>query len=271
MRAELPGLCLTIVFVVLALFSAPVSAQTINGIVLEDVIELPIELARVVLVTLDGDSITSALTDENGFFSLGAGSAGRFVLVASALGYRTARSERIEIEDDEVRVTQMHLALRPIPVAGVVVESEIEELVVPELVANGFYERRQKGWGEFLTPGQIRNHPATYTPQLFREMQTVRLFPNRGRGTGPWNDSVQIVKNVGGGLRIEDRTCTPYIWVDDVLIQMLPGESLDDVAPKETIEAIEVHRAPFGAPLRYLRDFDPDVACGAILIWTNRR
>ena len=257
----------------------PLEAQTLRGLLLEDVTDLPISLGRVVLATIEGDSVASVLTDEQGFFSVDADASGRYVLVASALGYRTGRSERIELERGEVRVTQMYLALRRIPVAGVEVTAAqvaaADEVEIPELADRGFYDRLEAGWGEYLTPGQIRAHAGAYTPQLFREMFTVELVPNRGRGSGPWNDGVVLKRDGGSRLigaegELGTGLCEPIIWVDDVLTPLMPGESLDDVAPKETVEGIEVHRAGFGAPLRYFQDNSMD-ACGAILIWTNRR
>lgn len=237
---------------------------------LEEFTEQPIELGRVTLMTVDGDSVAATLTDDQGFFSVEAGSPGRYVVLAAALGYRTARSEYLELEDDQVQVLQLRLSLRPIPVEGVVVEGTMaDEPIVPELLSRGFYERMERGQGEFLTPAQIRNHPATYTPQLFREMTTVELASDRGRGTGPWNDRVMIKPIIPG--RGEARSCEPHLWIDNVLTELMPGEGLDDAVPKDEIEGIEVYRAPFGAPLRYLRNFDPERACGAVVIWTNRR
>ena len=55
--------------------------------------------------------------------------------------------------------------------------------------------------------------------------------------------------------------------MDDVLIDLQPEESLEDVAPRDAIEAVEVYRAPFGAPLRY----QSTSKCGVILVWTMRR
>ncbi len=254
----------------------PAGAQTLRGLVLEEATEAPIPLGRVVLVTLDGDSVQATLTDEQGFFSIDGGGAGGYVLVVSALGYRTARSERVELASGEVRITQMYLSLRPIPVSGVdVTTSAPDEVEIPELAERGFYDRMETGWGEFLTFGQIRVHGGAYTPQLFREMLTIELIPDRGRGSGPWSDRV-VLKLDSGSRRVGSDgwlgagMCAPVIWVDDVLTPLMPGENLDDVAPKEIIEGIEVHRAGFGAPIRYFQNNSAS-ACGAILIWTNRR
>lgn len=273
-RRVLWSLAACVIFVVLA--DTPAGAQTLRGLVLEEVTELPISLGRVVMVTLEGDSVQATLTDEQGFFSIDAGEAGRYVLLVSALGYRTTRSERVELESGEVRITQMYLSLRPIPVAGVdVTTSAPDEVEIPELAERGFYDRMNAGWGEFLTAGQVRTHGGAYTPQLFREMLTVDLVSDRSRGSGPWSDRV-VLKRDSGSRRVSSDgqlgagMCEPMIWIDEVLTPLMPGENLDDVAPKETIEGIEVHRAGFGAPVRYFQN-NSACACGAILIWTNRR
>lgn len=251
------------------------AAQSVAGLILEEFTEEPVRLARVVLATLEGDSVASALTDENGYFAVRASEAGRFYLLASAFGYRASRSERLELESDQRRVVQMHLSLRPLPVEGVTVEAGPGDGPrIPELEARGFYDRLERGEGEFLSPGQIASHPGTYTPQLFREMTSVWLLPPEQGSLGPWSDRVWI-RQREGRQRADDGTprglCEPHLWVDDVRVELMPGESLDDLVPKAELEGIEVFVAPFGPPLRYLRDADPERACGAILFWTNRR
>jgi len=254
---------------------AGASAQSLAGLILEEFTEEPVALAEVVLATLEGDSVAAALTDENGYFAVEAPEAGRFYLVASAFGYRASRSERLDLDAGQQRVVQLHLSLRPLPVEGVRVEAGPGDGPrVPELEARGFYDRLERGEGEFLTPGQIAAHPGTYTPQLFREMTSVWLLPAQNGSRGPWSDRVWIRKREGrqrGGDGTPEGLCEPHLWVDDVRVELMPGEGLDDLVPKAQLEGVEVFVAPFGPPLRYLRDADPDRACGAILFWTNRR
>ena len=134
-----------------------------------------------------------------------------------------------------------------------------------ELVANGFYDRMLAGRGEFLTPEDIANADVPHTPQLFREMTLVRVLPREDRRGGPWNDRVMIRRTTIRGL------CTPTIYVDDRWVELMPGEGLDDLVPKQTLEAVEVYRA-FEAPLRYLRTTEyGDDGCGVILFWTINR
>lgn len=245
-------------------------AQTVRGLLLESVTETPIELGQVVLVTAEGDTVDVALTDGEGFFSLDGEEGGLYAIIGSALGYRAAQSETVDIEDAGVVIVQLRLAPAPVPVAGVVVQADrLNEPRVPELEGTGFYERLERGSGDFLTPAEIRAHPGVYTPQLFREIHNVMLVPVTDGATGPWNDSIKIRKAMRGARA--DRTCAPMIWIDDVYTELMPGEGLHDAIPKRDILGIEVHTPHSQAPLRYYREYHPDKICGVVLIWTRRR
>jgi len=72
-----------------ALASSPsLHAQTIHGRLLDIDTGLPIDLGLVIMLTESGDSITSALTTQNGYFSLTSPMPGTFLLLGSAWGYR---------------------------------------------------------------------------------------------------------------------------------------------------------------------------------------
>ncbi|MEM7415708.1 MAG: carboxypeptidase-like regulatory domain-containing protein [Gemmatimonadota bacterium] len=246
------------------------AAQTVRGLLLEHATETPIELGRVLLVTADGDPIDETLTDAEGFFSLESDDAGFYAIVGSALGYRPAQSETVQVDEGGVVIVQLQLLLAPVPVPGVVVRADrLNEPRVPELEGTGFYERLERGRGDFLTPAEVRAHPGTYTPQLFREIHNVMLVPVTDGATGPWNDSIKIRKAMRGARA--DRTCAPMIWIDDVYTQLMPGEGLHDAIPKRDILGIEVHTPHSDPPLRYFRENHPDKICGVVLIWTRRR
>ncbi len=246
-------------------------AQTVRGILSERVTYAPIEGGAVVLVDPSADTVGRTITDERGYFSLEAARAGDYYLIASALGYRSVRSDAVTLEDGGVQIVELDMAPSPIPVEGFLVESEGGEPEIPGLAGTGFYDRMADGWGDFLAPGEVAAHAAAHTPQLFREMAYVELMPAEDGAPGPWNDRVMIRSNSKVGRSLEDRLCAPHIYIDGVLTELMPGEGLEDAAPRETIEAIEVHPAPFGAPLRYFRNLDPKRECGVVLIWTRRR
>lgn len=266
-------------------------AQTLRGLLVERETQIPIELGRITLLTEDRDSVAAVLTDEQGYFSVSAPDPGLYRLVGSALGYRGSMIGPFELEEGDVRVVEVQVGVLPVALPGLMVAPErLAEPEVATLVATGFYDRLAEGRGEFLTPGEIAASPVRHTPQLFREMTTVRLLPALGDGAnGPWNDRVLISPNPtmdpGAGATPEERRrrsdaiersrnpryesmlCAPRVFRDGVLLERNPGESLADAVPKSEIEAVEVFRAPFGAPAEYQGTSN----CGVVLIWTVRR
>ena len=254
-----------------AICTAPCAGQTVRGLLLERDTQRPINLGSVTMLTEDRDSVTSTLTNEDGFFSITAPESGTYQLVGSALGYRGSVLGPFELDDGVTQVVQFQLGPLPVMLEGFTVSAEqLEEPEVANLVATGFYDRLAEGRGQFLTPGQILASTVRFTPQLFREMTFVALERVAGEAaSAPWNDQVWVRPVDPRAVRA-DLKCPPRVYLDDVFINLLsmdPQPSLDDLVKKEDLEAVEVFRAPFGAPLRYQQDN----ACGVILLWTKLR
>lgn len=268
-RSSAEPVLLLLASALLWLAPQPVAAQTVRGVVSERATYEPIEGATVILIDASADTVARALTEERGFFSLDAPESGEYYLIASALGYGSVRSDAVTLEDDGVRIVELDMAARPIPVEGVLVETEGGEPEIPGLAGTGFYDRLADGWGEFLTPGEVLGHPGEYTHQLFREMVTVEFVRAEEGPASPFTDRMMLRSNAppdttgSGG---PGWLCEPLIYIDGIRTELMPGESLHDAAPRDEIEAIEVHPAPFGAPLRYFPSFEPG-SCGVILIW----
>lgn len=254
---------------VLWLAPEPLGAQTLRGVVSEPATYEPIEGATVMLIDTSADTVARTITEERGFFSLDAPESGDYYLIASALGYGPVRSDPVRLEDDAVQIVELDMSARPIPVEGVLVETEGGEPEIPGLAGTGFYDRLADGWGEFLTPGEVLGHPGEYTHQLFREMVTVEFVRAEEGPASPFTDRIMVRSNAPPDTAGSDGPgwlCEPLIYIDGIRTELMPGESLHDAAPRDEIEAIEVHPAPFGAPLRYFPDFKPG-ACGVILVW----
>lgn len=268
-KATLKARRVCLVLFASGLFAADLRAQIVRGVVSDRGTYQPVASSTVRLVHASGDTVGQTITNEDGYFSLSADGEGDFYLIASALGYRSIQSEVVPLEEGDVKVIELDMEAQAVAIEGLRIETQGGEPELRGLVGTGFYERAAEGHGEFLFPGEILRHPAEYTPQLFREMTTmVHLERADGPTRGPWNDQVMI-RSHKMGRRLEDRLCSPHIWIDNVFTELMPGESLDDAVPKDSIQAIEVYRAPWGAPARYFRDADPARACGAVLIWTK--
>lgn len=254
----------------LLLSAAPASAQTVRGILLErDTYEL-IDFGTVYLLDEDGDTIAAALTDEEGLFRLHAAGPGSYRVIGHAFGYLLGGAGPFELEEDALRVVELSLVPAPIAVEGLDVEVE-SRLVISddELLANGFYERMLEGRGQFLTPEDLENSDARYTPMLLRGMEYVR--PQYG--AAGWQIWPSLWNPYGSGR--DGSSCTPHVWVDDVWVnregyeQYPEGLGLEDVVPKSSIKALELYWG-MQAPLRYSAAVEPmELPCGALLIWTK--
>jgi hypothetical protein len=239
-------------------------AQTVRGVLSEEVTEAPIELGTVEAISHAGRVVDSSLTDPRGFFELQLPGDGEYVLRATALGYTTGRSDAFEIMDDGTRILYVNLRPAPVEIAGLVVEADRRDSpdYVPNLIDRGFYERLQKGRGQFLAPGDIAASDAFFTSQLFDGLRNV--LPDYSKPA--WARGVTYIAATERG------NCSPRIFVDGIRISMLlaEGDYLSDIAPIEEVLAAEVFWGPFQAPMRY-QGTTYDNSCGVVLLWTRRR
>lgn len=245
-----------------ALAVAPVEAQEIRGILSDRDSYTPIDIGEVALLDSRLDTLAQAITDENGYFVFPLPESGEYYVIASALGYQALRSEPLFVGADEVRVVEIHMESRPLPVEGIVVEARADEPQAVELRSTGFYERMAEGRGEYLTPGQIAASEVRWPQQLFWGMRTVRVHQRSHERAGIWNDILVIPNRQSRGY------CRPSVYVDGRWIRedmIAEGASLADIVHKEEILAVEVYEWPFGVP----RLYTGKQACGVILFWTE--
>lgn len=269
-----------------AIHAAPSDAQTLRGILSERETYVPISLGTVYLTTESGDTLGRTLTAEQGYFEFEVPDEGSYFLIASALGYRAVRSDRVEVVRGSMQVVELTMLARPVPIEGVLVEADYDEPEIPGLVGTGFYDRAgaglARGRGEFIFPGQIFVSEAKIPQALFWGSRTVRVHQTRAAPllprnpaearppadpweldrVGPWDDILVIPNRTGPGY------CSPSVYVDGIWLQeMNPGESLADVVPVRELMAIEIYEWPFGVPQQYAGKQE----CGVILFWTGRR
>lgn len=244
--------------------AAHASAQSVRGIVSEAVTEAPIELATVRLFESSGAVVATTLTDARGFFHIDISSDGEYILRAEAFGYRAGRSDAVEVLDDGMQIIYLNLEPAPVAIEGVEVETTGTAPVSlrPSLSERGFWERVEKGRGQFLLPGQIANSDVNFTAELFEGMDHVRT--NYARPV--WARGVSFIAATDRG------NCSPRVFVDGIRMSMLlaEGDFLSDIAPIEDVLAVESFWGPFQAPGRY-QGTTIENSCGVVLIWTRRR
>lgn len=252
-RALLPGL-----FALLTLLAAgagvDLDAQTVYGVLLERGTDRPIDLALVSLLTVEGDSVLSVLSDEDGRFRLDAPHEGDFRIAASALGYRaTISSSVLSLPKGSSMTLEFRVEPLPIEIGGLTIEARPSLIRQPALVRNGFVDRAQRGFGRFVMPYEI---------DASNTSSTSDLLARTGRVT---------TRYALGGDRIYMRGmrgfCTPTVFVDGLRVD-LSDVSIDVIAPKFDLEAAEVYRSAVEAPPRFGGAME---GCGVIVLWTRTR
>ncbi len=154
----------------ICVFASPAAGQTIRGLLVEIGTARTVQLGTVVMARQNGDTVAVALSNEDGFFSLTAPEGGTYSIFARAPGYALSGRGPYELEVDELMVVEVPMTLAPIPIEGVEVRTTPLVITDDALVANGFYDRMREGRGQFLTPYDLANSKARYTPLLFREL-----------------------------------------------------------------------------------------------------
>jgi Carboxypeptidase regulatory-like domain len=188
---------------------SPASAQTIRGLVTEAATGQPISLATVTLVFESGEHLGTALTTAEGFFSLEGDREGAYLIRATALGYSPARAGPVHLATGTTHVLEIPLTVAPIDIEGLVVQGESEGLVGNYLTQKGFWERYERGRGQFLTPGEVLSSDAMFTPHLLRGLK--HIVPQFG--AAPW--SVWPLLGVTG--------VAPVWWTPDLLGERSPS------------------------------------------------
>ncbi|MCH1570699.1 MAG: TonB-dependent receptor [Longimicrobiales bacterium] len=227
------------------------SAQTIRGSLMEFGSDAPIDLGLIIMISEFGDSVAWTLSSSNGFFEVAAPEGGNYLLLAAALGYKESRVGLFELgEGGEISV-EFRLWEEPLMLDGIMVESLVRE---PELVRNGFYRRMQRGSGSFIRPSDIEETTALRAAEMLQGLAGVRMVAD--------SNGLERVQ-----LRGARGYCVPTLFVDGVRTEWgRLSVGLDEIAPLETLYAIELYRGVASIPIEFGSFND----CGVIAFWTKR-
>ena len=237
------------VLATLLAWAAPASAQTIQGSLRDRESDRPIGFGRLVLLTPAGDSVASAMANQDGLFSISARQAGSYYLKATALGYKETTAGIFDLDVGGSISLQFRIYTAPITLEGIV--ASVPERVRPaELIRNGFYDRMTAGMGRFLTPADIDKARALTPSELLLNIPRVNV------PVAP-DDVITMLSPFGD--------CGPMLYVDGILVSRAPtARELPSVVD---IEAIEVYRGAAEVPLQW--GGTAAQGCGVIVIWTK--
>ena len=218
----------------------------------------------------------SDTTGASGVYAIRVDRPGNYLLEVRALGFSPASHTLRLGSGDTLRVdfvlTQVAQELAPV----VVTESEPP----PRGIMRGFEERRQAGFGRFITRDMLAERDHDTVAGILRGiggMRMVRRPADCGGGfsaaTGRGITSVEFSKATGalvtcGPGRPMPAGCYMSVYLDGARI-WAPG-SVDppdfEQMRNRQYEGIEVYRGPSELPIQYQ---GTGGSCGAILLWSR--
>lgn len=223
-------------------------APGVLGAVVDRETRQPIEGVAVTLRPMDDEPGLVApqpvLTDARGRFVVGEMASGRYRIAIERIGYRS-------IVDSVAFHTDIGLRIDVEMVPDAVEMDPL--LVVAEarsrnLEANGFYERRRRGIGRFVSREQIEAGSIMRVSDVFRRMAGVRMSSG-GRISGQ------------GGVVLLRGGCRADVYVDGV--RTIPPFPVDALLHPNDLDAVEVYHGS-ELPARF-----GTTSCGAVVIWTH--
>ena len=215
----------------------------IDGRVLDGASGQPVPAAE---VGLENGGPTR-VSDEAGRFQMEV-PPGRFALNVAHVAYTELR-ESLSVEFGTI--TNLTIRMSPNVIALDAIEVEVRSLALERA---GFYERRERGQGTFITREDMGPTLRHQTSDILRTLPGIQMERSR----------------FGMGQRVVGRGGCPFRYFLDGT-PVGEGFQIDDV-PAEWIEAIEVYKGTSTVPIQFVPPAtEPNATCGIIAIWTRER
>lgn len=198
-------------------------------------------------VRLKGTRLTQ-VTPPDGKFRFATVPPGMYDIDVQHVAYRIV-GDSVELEGGTNMDITVRLAPNVIPLEPLLVTVRSRMLE-----RYGFYERQQRGHGDYVTRSEIEKQRPNLASELLRTIPGIRLARrNSGIGFAPIGRADCGFRYVLNGARVG------------------PGFEIDDISP-EWIEAIEVYRGVSTVPIEFsVFSSDARSGCGVIVIWTRSR
>lgn len=107
----------------LALSAAPLTAQVVRGVVVDEGSQAPVEGAMVVLLLPDGTVVNSVLTAADGGFIMAAGRPGPHAIRIDRIGYESLTTDPLSVPVEGL-FRRIEVPIRPVELVGLDVEAE---------------------------------------------------------------------------------------------------------------------------------------------------
>jgi hypothetical protein len=233
-------------------FAVPVEGQVVEGRLFDNETRAAVVNGTVALRDSLGAVVARAGTDEEGRFSLEAPAPGAYSVLAAGMGYRSTPTSPFMVEEEGITSIEVFLHPKPIELDPLLVTAE---RIRTELQRQGFYRRKGKGYGYFISPDEIQRRPPV------NELEVVLRAPFVYRSEQFAGSESRVV------MRASGRPCIPLLFVDGIERTWWPGREgvVQDWVNFADIVAVEVYRGYWEIPQEWAII---DNTCGLIMIWT---
>ena len=218
--------------------------SAISGVVRDARTSRPVVGATISLLSYDGASVTQG----EGTFRLPVAGAGRFVVETRHIAYAT-RTDTILLAEGRNAVVAIRLVETALELPPIVIETRSRRLDDA-----GFFARRERGIGTFLTRDDMNAQNARHVSDVFARVPGLRraMLPDGG----------SRIDSRGG--KMITRRCEMQYFIDGVRSEL--GAAGVDGIPIEVVEGVEIYRGGSEVPMQ----FDSGTAaCGAVVVWTR--
>ena len=192
-------------------------------------------------------------TAANGGFRLAGAPPGASRMTVRRMGYEPTTFD-IELRSGLVDSLVVSLTTVPTTLAGVSVEEA--RMTRSKRLLPGFWERKARGFGHYLTREEIEASDSRDFTDILRMTPGVSVVTVNGRR------SLRFGRSMG-----QRGDCPPQYWVDGMRIE---NGTPDDFRPSD-VEALEVYAGPSTIPAQFAaRSLQiGQRTCGAIVVWTR--
>jgi hypothetical protein len=227
-----------------------VAGPVIDGRLLDVDTGAPIAQGSIQLLRADGSAVQTALSDSAGRFRVQMASAGTYRLRAERLGYQTATSPPLSLQQGDTLGVDFQLSARAVVLEPLVVrtESRAEASRYAAIGMTDFYRRMMRF---------TRASGGTFLPR-----DTIARYEN-GASTSRMLSRVPGINLVGSSSIAMRNGCTPRYYLNGAPYTVMGG-TLDTLFAPETLEAVEVYVGT-AVPGEFFGG-----NCGVIVLWTRR-
>jgi hypothetical protein len=211
---------------------------------------------------------STAKTDSAGAFAFSGIVAGDHRLAVRRVGYAASDFAFAIPAGRPVHLPPGQLELEPIPTAldPIVVEADLYE----NRKLAGFFQRRERGMGDFITRAEFAQLSPAHTTDILRLVPAIRVRANpnyyRRKEDGTLDTRRFVVESARiGSPFVWEEECPAIVYVDGNYYGTTLDEDIDQLVFASDIDAIEAYHGGQVPPRFNIRGS----SCGVILIWTQ--